>query len=395
MPDENQTHDTKYQSQESDHEPAAATEQPVVHQPHATGTQDKKAIAPNTSPEHPEAVPAGPSSAITNPAQLVLQWLVYALWGWSALAISWLTFLVVQYFLNEEGAREATNDMLPYSLASVIVLVLISLASDMFYARKEPTRKSGAAMVVMVIHAVIFALFAIGWLIAAVFGGIRILIGGWSVDAGALTLIIAALIVSTVYVATLLRTLRPTGRGSIVRGYWVFVGAVVIALIAAGVMGPAVQAGLRQQDRVIENGLPEISRAINEYARDKKELPSSLSVLKTDLTGDAKRIVEADKVRYTPKGELPSAAPALQEEPKESREPSANPTIYPPVATDRQTFRYQLCVDYLTEKKHDSYGYPAYGRDERTRYDVTPNTYSHDKGETCYDLQTDYAMTLM
>lgn len=56
----------------------------------------------------------------------------------------------------------------------------------------------------------------------------------------------------------------------------------------------------------------------------------------------------------------------------------------PIVAPDRTSYRYTLCVTYKAKKGNDTY---------RASYqveDVSPETYTHDAGRVCYDLQTSY-----
>ena len=46
----------------------------------------------------------------------------------------------------------------PYAVAAVLVLLPVSFITDFFYSKREPGKKTGAATIVMVIHAVLYAL---------------------------------------------------------------------------------------------------------------------------------------------------------------------------------------------------------------------------------------------
>ena len=99
-----------------------------------------------------------PAQKVTSPntaGVLVLQWLTYAFWGWTLVALYWLTSLCVQYFISDSSQADSysstySNDMLAYSLAAVVVLFIISIICDFVYSKFEPQHKSGAAMVIMI-----------------------------------------------------------------------------------------------------------------------------------------------------------------------------------------------------------------------------------------------------
>ncbi len=339
--------------------------------------------------EQPQAAtPAEPvaAAAKTNPGLLVLQWLVYAFWGWSALATSWLAVMAISFLFDADKAGHMFDVTIAYALAATVVLYLIALVSDIFYLKHEPAQKTGGTMVIMIIHAVIFALFGIGWLIAAVFGGVQLLIGDSDELNGTLAFITTALLMTVVYGATLLRTLRPAGRTLIPRIYWIAMTVLVVALVVVASVGPAARVRLAKADEQIEQGLPNISSAISSYTAENDKLPASLDDIKSELRGDALEIVDAGKVRYTPKEKLTSSASAREL----ARDDNSNVRV-PPISQDEDpVYHYELCATYATESEYydEDRPYPAIGR---VGYETTPDTYNHPAGEVCYDLQTGYS----
>lgn len=338
-------------------------------------------------PEAPvaTAVPVTPVAEETvvhnGPGTLVLQWLTYAFWGWTVLALAWLTAISVGFFLNPSSTENYESTMVSYSLAAVVVLFVISLLCDIFYTKLEPLRKTGAAMVIMIIHAVIFGLFGIGSLIVAVFAVVRLLIGDSSGasygDSGAWTTLITGLVIAIVYGATLLRTLRPfkLRRSSLI--YWIFMAIVTVTITALGIAGPTWNARLTRDDRLIERTLPSLSNVINSHAAKTSALPKTLTEVRSEASEDARTLIDRNLVEYTPGKEVTSTSKSVVPEDPKSLLLSQNEKV----------FAYQLCVTYKAKKgpgtsiAQDSKRYPL----------ITPDTYQHDAGRVCYDLQTSYS----
>lgn len=362
----------------------SADERPVV-------TDIPVADRPDTS--QPAATPA--SAVIEDlphpgPGMMVLQWLVYALWGWTVLALSGLVILVVNQLLakNDNGVSYWYGDGISYLLAAVIVLFIISLACDLFYARAERKHaRTTGTNVIMIIHAVLFALFGIGALISSVFGGVRLLIGDTADTSGAVASILSGGIIFVLYGLTLLRTLRPRWIKGVVTVYWLLMATALVAGVVLGVMGPAAQARLRAQDAVIENALPSLAESINVHANETGTLPRGLNEL-TNLDqygdgSDVKRLIDENLVQYKPGEKLPLATA------------QGMGTIKPGVdwqdGTVATIYHYQLCVDYKT-----AYGTSdsssSYRQNKGQPYDTHISTYGHRAGNTCYDVQTDIGL---
>lgn len=325
------------------------------------------------------------TTAHNSPGVLVLQWLTYAFWGWTILALAWLTAISVGFFLNPSSTEHYQSEMVAYSLAAVIVLFVISLICDVFYSRRETLQKTGAAMVIMIIHAVIFALFGIGSLIVAVFAIVRLLIGdsdGSSYgDSGALTTLITGTVIALVYGATLLRTVRPfkLKRSGLV--YWIFMAIVTVTITVLAIAGPTWNARMTRDDRLIERALPQLSEVIRNHTAKADALPQTLSEVRDQATGEARELIDRNLVEYTPGKKVEQPERNAEDMPLEV--PASK---RPVVAPDTEAYSYTLCVTYKAKK-----GSGAYPAMDVARYSQTsPDTYYHDAGRVCYDLVTNY-----
>lgn len=320
--------------------------------------------------------PTKPTGLTNTPGTLVLQWLTYAFWGWTILALAWLTAISVGFYLDRNSASGSEVTVVAYSLAAVIVLFIISLICDIFYTRREPTEKHGASTLIMIIHAVIFALFGIGSLIVAVFAVVRLLIGDGSGsygNSGALTTLITGLVIAVVYGATLLRTLRPFKLKNSSLLYWLFMALVTIAITALAIVGPTWSASETRDDRLIERGLPELSEAIRTHAAKSDTLPGNLSEVRDRASADAKSLIDRNLVEYKPGGEVVDGPEG------------STPELFDNIS---RGFEYTLCVNYKAKKGDGSMYTDAKYQVGR---DIMPNTYQHDAGRVCYDLVTNYA----
>lgn len=169
-------------------EPAIIEQTPVA--------EDSLEVANNNSVEQSATI-----KSLNNPGTLVLQWLVYAFWGWTVLAVSIMTWAIISFYMDGLNI----SDTALYGVAALLVLLPLSLGCDIFYHKKEPEVKTGAASVIMIIHSVIFALFGIGSLISAVLSGVNLLIGDNTI--GVLNTLFTSLIIFAIYLSVFLRTI--------------------------------------------------------------------------------------------------------------------------------------------------------------------------------------------
>ncbi len=309
--------------------------------------------------------------AANTPGILILQWLTYAFWGWTILVLAYLTMMSVSFFVDGSSSTYSENSIVAYLLAATLVLLVISLVCDVLYSRREPEHKNGASMVIMIIHAVIFALCGIAAVIVAVFAVVNMLING--TGPGNTTALLTGLVIAVVYAATLLRTLRPASIPKLVPKYWILMAAVIVGIAALGISGPAAYERSTRNDRLIESGLGAVSSEINSYTEKNDKLPSSLSDIRGDLYGNGAKLVDQNLVEYKPGKKITrdDGDVVIQ--------------IYPdPRPT---TYTYELCVTYKARKgSGDIY----YSRESQVTTPTTPETYTHSEGYHCYKLQTQY-----
>lgn len=309
-------------------------------------------------PAFQSAVPVAPAPTphVTSPGLVILQWLTYAFWGWTILALSALTSMVIANFIAKTDVSSTT----PYAIAAVLVLLPIAFVCDIFYSRKEEPKKSGGSMAVMVIHAVIFALLGIGSLIFAVFSVVQLMTDS-SDHTSIHVALFSSLIIAIYYGATFLRTLDPANLKFIQKFYRLFMLGTVSIIIILSIVGPLAFQRRTRNDKLIVSNLDEVSRSIGDYARGKNKLPASLSDL--SFSGDTKKLIENNLVEYKPEGSTKSN------------------DYY----TRYATYRYQLCVTYAEKSSSYSSYDSSSTKDEYASY---LSVYDHPKGYKCYKLQT-------
>jgi hypothetical protein len=297
---------------------------------------------------------------------LVLQWLTYAFWGWTVLALSVLTSTVVTSLMSKTD----TGGFTPYGIAAVLVLLPISFVCDLFYGKKEPAQKTGAAMAIMVIHAVLFALFAIGALIAAVFAQVSILTSNSDTESQQI-LIICSLIIFVYYLVTFLRVLNMAKSARYRPLFRIGMLATVGIIVVLAIVGPVARERSLRDDKLIENNLSSLNTNIDDYARAKNKLPENLGEL--ELKGDTKALVDKNLVEYSKTDLKQSSLPLGQ-------------TSY---GTSSTIYYYQLCVTYKDKSSDDyynSYGSSSYEDDDG--YADYLSNYNHPAGHQCYKLKT-------
>jgi hypothetical protein len=321
---------------------------------------------PTPSPTPPVHVGAG---------IIVLQWLTYAFWGWTILALIWLVFIVLSGFITSQD----TSSMVPYAIAATLVLLPISAVCDIFYTRREQQKKTGASMVVMIIHAVIFALFGIGALISAVLAAIQLFIGASGSGGNDFTLIwlYTFLISAAVYAVTFLRTLNPFKSRGLAHVFPYLMMVVVGVFIVLGVVGPLAQARLVKDDRRIESQLSTVNRAVRDHIRNNDALPASLGDV-TIKDPEAKQLVQDNLVTY-------KAGSVESKKPSKLKSEAADETS--------KEYRYELCVTYKKESSSYRSSYDYYDDNDGEASTVL-STYNHPAGEVCYKQKTTTAVDL-
>lgn len=379
-----ETGDQKESTTEADNNvPVTVNNTASASQPVATPAESKP-----VAKEEP-VIEKGPSIVETvaphanTPGTLILQWLTYAFWGWYALAMIWLVGVVIAWIIDRSGVAGDIGGILPYPMAASVILLLIALGVDFFYARIEPVKKKGAASVIMIIHAVIFALCGIGALITAVFAVIYSLLnaGVFGGAEGSKVIMLTSFTMMIVYILLTLRTVAGAGRKVFRTVAWVVLSALLVAMAVIGVVGPVSDAIVTKQGRLIENALPSVASNINAYAGTYNRLPISLDeASSTDSyqSEEVKELIGQNLVRYTA-----NTKPA--EKPAEMNTINKSDQLNETNDSRFSTYFYKLCVTYKAEKK-PKYNYESSVSSESSSY---LSTSSHGAGEKCYDMKAE------
>lgn len=310
------------------------------------------------SPVEKNEVKQEPSPQHNSAGTIVLQWLSYAFWGWLIVGLLWLMGIVLVNAL----LGESTNETLPYALAASIVVLPLAFIADLFYRKKEPVRKTGAAMVIMTVHAVLYAILGITALIIAVFTVVNALLNTGLQESHQVTLY-TALFATVLYALVFVRIINPFKAKKPVTIYGLAMLILTIVMLTLAIVGPFTNSVATRGDRAIENGLPYIQTSIDSYFEENKKLPKSLDDINLN-NEDAKDIVGDNKVEYKP-------------ETKDSTTDSLEPV------SGVVSQRYQLCVEYKGAK-----GDKEARNDAEDSKEVNYiNTYAHNSGKVCYKLE--------
>lgn len=353
-----------YHDESSD---TSVSSQPIV-QPSVANVNENP--QPNVSPDVTPITPELLKPVTSSPGLIVLQWLTYAFWGWTVVAMSFLTVTVLAHFINGADVGDSTL----YSIAAVLVLLPISVVCDIFYIKREPEKKTGASSIVMVIHAVIFALCGIGALVTVVFSLVTLYISS-SGSENTMVALYSALIIAFLFAVIFLRTILPKKLFRMRRYFIILMVLVVGIIITFGAIGPVAEARATRTDKLIESGLDGVQYGVDNYVSDNKKLPNSLADIK--LTGDTKKLVTDNLVTYKNDGKSSGYINITD---------STDPTDLTDTPTE-DIYRYQLCVTY--KKATDGYSNRYDSSDvDSDGYGTYLSNYSHPAGAICYKLKT-------
>lgn len=329
-------------------------------------TAEPKVVETPEEPKTPETTTPAAVVAPTHSSagSLVLQWLTYAFWGWLILALIWLvTIVLVNAILDEP-----VTGMVPYAIAASLVLLPLAFFTDRFYAKQEPVKKIGGEAVIMVIHAVLFAILGIIALIVTVFTALSFTInitGASESDSQLVALLITGF-TTLLYAAAFLRTLNPFQNKKPVRIFRLSMLGLTILLLVLALVGPLAKGFATRNDRLIEQNLSYVESSISSYIQDNEKLPDSLNDVKP-TSEEAEQLIKDNLVTY-------KKDPAVT---KENLLKTSTTTEH----------RYQLCVVYAEASKNSD-RYPMSYQINKKEYATYLSTSNHGKGEVCYKLQT-------
>lgn len=296
---------------------------------------------------------------------MILQWLTYVFWGWTAAAGIWLAFVVASHMIM--GVDAYSTQTLPYVIAAVVVFAVLSLVCDAAYSRREAPKKTGMSMLLMVIHTVVFALIGVGTFLAALFMAIRIAIDGDISQAdsrfvGLATFGVAAILYGLVFLRTL--NLGKWLRKG--RVYSVLMTLAVGGLVALAVIGPLSQSPTAREDLAVEDMAYQLTGAINEYIALNNQLPQKLGDI--SLRESVQKAVANNTLSYTPHDVVSSM--------EYSSERQGTFTDY----------RYELCVVFAGERKMNSTTEHSVHVAEDA-YVSELSIQAHPAGKTCFKLK--------
>lgn len=352
-----------------DTEPTSETQAPAPTTSNTAETSGAPAPAP--APTAPGVTPA--PAAATPPQNtatqqqnsagtLILQWLSYAFWGWFVIALIWIIAAILASAILNTSMTYA----LPYILAAVIILLPTAIVTDSLYTKREPARKTGAAIAIVSIHVVLYALLSIGALITAVFTALSILTTSTNNTGGETVAIFSSLSAALLYAGVIVRIIGPAKIKRIALIFRYTILAITLALLVAAAVGPFAQSLVAKQDYDVENNLSGIDNAINSYLTKNKKLPASLNDLTTS-SSDVTALIKSGKVTYTPSKTTT----------KDYSSSSSSSSSY---YYDSETvYSYQLCATYKAPKGSSRDQESA----KNSKYSI--NTNAHPSGNVCYD----------
>lgn len=341
------------------------------------------------TPLIPEETPK--SKEANTPGVFVLQWLTYAFWGWAIVGVAYLVSLTAGFILEGERFESSIQEPVAYGIAAALVLLPVALLCDIFYSRLEAEHKKGASSVIMVIHAVLFALLGIGTLIAIAFSLVNMFLSG--PRTAPQVVLITSLVMFALYILTLVRTVRPFIARKFRLIFRIVMSVIVLGACAWGIIGPVAAAARTKDDRAVNQALTTLNTSINTYVSNKNTLPEDINAIidakegyySGQDWGSVKDLANRGLITYTAN----TTPPAENEQTIEPDTPLDSLGIRKP--TTNKTFYYELCGTYKYEGTDDTYrAYPATDAKEYLTY--LPTT-THKAGKNCYKLMAvDYSV---
>jgi hypothetical protein len=323
-------------------------------------------VAPSQAPAapvmpRPESTQvSGAGNQHSTPLTLLVQWLMYAFYGWTILALNYLIGSDIFHYLGGNSTSSLDGAAI-YAVTASLVLLAIAVTANLVYAKREPQQKSGAASAIMIIHALIFAILGILSLIAAVFILVAFLMNSSGDGKAAFSGIATAIFSFLLYAMAFVRTINPLKFKWVNKAYLYSMLGLTGVFVVLSIIGPVAASFKGKNDVLIDNNIYSISDAINQKASTDGALPTSLSSVM--LSGDSKLIVDRNLVTYIPNSLTNS---------------------------NQYEFYYELCATYA----RSSAGYK--NSDARPQdptrvenYSLYPDFNMHPSGKYCYLIYTD------
>lgn len=310
------------------------------------------------------------------PGVATSQWLTYVFWAGAAIAASILVGMGMT--LATEGYSQGMSSAL-YAVIALVIILPIALISDRIYSKKERPRKVGIGLVLMVLHAVIFAIVAVVALATALY----ILVQHLLFDDGSLEPLTVAAVAGWLAITFGLIVLRIV-RGDFARLIKLVVLLATIAVLIWGIAGPVSQAVVRRDDDRAERAMQDLYGMITMQAANTGSLPA-----------DIKAAIDEDTFN----------SPAMKTSVKNAADAGLvtyTPNVQPAEVVDEdgytQTVHYfELCVTYKYDNPNRTGWYGTYpepyitddsGVSKSSDYENVYTGTSTEAGTHCYQYKT-------
>ena len=318
-------------------------------------------VAPSPVPADP-VMPKPESTQVSGaeiqhstPLTLLVQWLMYAFYGWTILALNYLIGSDIFHYLGGNSSSSLDGAAI-YAVTASLVLLAIAVTANLVYAKREPQQKSGAASAIMIIHALIFAILGILSLIAAVFILVAFLMNSSGDGKAAFSGIATALFSFLLYAMAFVRTINPLKFKWVNKAYLYSMLGLTGIFVVLSIFGPVAASFKGKNDVLIENNIYSIYDAINQKTSTDGTLPTSLGSVM--LSGDPKLLVDRNLVTYIPNSLTTS---------------------------NQYEFYYELCATYaLASPGFKSSNARPQDPTRIENYSSSPDFYSHPSGKYCY-----------
>jgi hypothetical protein len=324
-------------------------------------------------------------STKSTPITIVLQWLTYAFWGWTVVAIAYLAAVITSYTMDGTWVSDSIEPI-AYGLAATLILLPCSVVCDWLYSKRETRLKEGFASVVLVIHTVLFALLAIGALISVAFSAVGLLLSTGD-NTASIIAIVVSIVLAVLYTDLIIRMVRPLLFTRFRLVFRTGISVVTVAALVWGIIGPVSQAVVTKDDRAVRDGLINLSYAINQYTSSKYELPAKLQDVSKDnallstyypsVSSDTlTKLIDNNRITYKP-----NTKPAVDD-----------PTNIPidSNATSKKLY-YELCGVFEHDLNARSWYSPAYSSSlDSEGYGMSIDEGPITAGTKCYKLTASY-----
>lgn len=334
---------------------------------------DQELLPEHAGPSH-AALTHDEKPAYSGPITAILQWLSYAFWGWVAVALAALVSLIANYVLN---GYQGGFEPIAYIVAGALVLTPIALVCDILFSKREEDHKRGIAMVIMVIHAVLYALLAVAALATTVFSLISILLSeGSATDSTTLAITAGTLVVF--YGLLFIRIIKPAVKTKLRLTIRLVLLAIVLGAITWAIVGPVAQTYLRKDDRRTASAAQIATIIIDNSVAQGNKLPENLEeTVSVNTIGFTNADIE--QVKGALKDGLVTYTPNTKSPVTETDSFASDVTL--------TTYFYEICVTYKYDDDTRE-GTPG------TKMPVDSDGYLHGlsgtsgkAGKHCYDLK--------